>query len=86
MSEKRQLTPNELAILKELLQNKFLRYAQILPIFHEKIGRVEFPSVSTFKTWLSKNKIGRGFQPYYKMFHDQEEMDYAIVLMNNKEE
>ena len=79
------LAPNELAILKELLQNKFLRYAQILPIFHEKIGRVEFPSVSTFKTWLSKNKIGRGFQPYYKMFHNQEEMDFVVELMNDKE-
>ena len=84
MSQKR-FTETELAILKELLQNKFLRYTQILPIFHEKIGRVEFHSISSFKTWLSKNKIGRGFQPCYKQFHNQEEMDFVIELMNNKE-
>lgn len=84
MSEKRVLTDQEKDYLKSLLNNRFITYPQIIENFNANYPNKKFSSRSSFLGYLKRENMYRGWQPCYKQFKNQEEMDYATQLMENK--
>lgn len=81
---KKILTKLERDFLVSLLNNKFLTYQQIINEFNIKFPNDMFINKSGFLRYLKRENLYRGYQPTWKMFHSQEELDFVIDLMKNK--